>query len=67
MDPNEAAMEVHADPGLQGYGSVSRFERGSQIVSKTIPGLVLAINKILTPQQPNPESQWEFVTLLHYC
>lgn len=47
---NEDTVEVHADPSPEGYRSTSYFERGSQVVSATIPGLTLDAEKILPPQ-----------------
>ena len=47
---NEDTVEVHADPSPEGYRSTSYFERGSQVVSATVPGPILDAEKILPPQ-----------------
>ena len=46
-DLNEGGVEVHSDPGPQGYGAVSRFGRGERVVSATVPGLTFATDEIL--------------------
>ena len=56
VDPNEDVVEVHANPGPQGYGSVSRFGRRSQMVPVTLLGLRLATDGLLPVEQPRAGS-----------
>lgn len=56
IDLNEDTVEIHANPGPKGYGSVSRFGRESQVVSATVSGFVLATDDILPLHPPDPGS-----------
>ena len=50
VDLREDLVEVYADPGARGYGTVSRARRGERVASPTVRGLAFEVAEVLPPE-----------------
>lgn len=53
LDLSKNRIEVYSEPGLggAGYGKVSRFFPGEELVSPTVPGLSFGVAEVLSPER----------------
>lgn len=51
VDLTTDTIEIHARPGPQGYGSVTRVRRVERVVSATVPGLAFDAPDALPPEE----------------
>lgn len=54
-DLNADRVEVHSEPGPEGYRQTVRFARGERVESATLPGLAFDADEVLPPREPEPQ------------
>lgn len=48
-------VEVHSEPGPEGYRKTVRFARGERVESATLPALAFDADEVLPPREPEPQ------------
>ncbi len=55
LNPQNDTIEVHSEPGPEGYRKNVRFARGERVESITLPDLAFDADEVLPPKEPEPQ------------